>query len=52
MDIITRLPVTKCACDAIAIFVDCMPKYIYFVSCKYVFSAEDPAQLFIVAVVA
>ena len=52
MDIITHLPVTERGCDAIATFVDCMSKYIYFVPCKSTISAEELAQLFIMAMVA
>ena len=52
MDIITHLPVTERGCDAIAMFVDCMSKYIYFVLCKSTISAEELAQLFITIVVA
>ena len=51
IDIITHLPVTKWGCDAIATFVDCMSKYIYFVPCKSTISAEELAQLFIATVV-
>ena len=51
MDIITHLPVTERGCDAIATFVDCMSKYIYFVPCKSTISAEELAQLFIATVV-
>ena len=51
MDIITHLPVTERGCDAIAMFVDCMSKYVYFVSCKSTISAEELAQLFIATVV-
>ena len=47
MDIITHLPVTERGCDAIAMFVDCMSKYVYFVPCKSTISAEELAQLFI-----
>ena len=52
MDIITHLPVTERGCDAIATFVDHMSKYIYFVPCKSMISAEELAQLFIMMVVA
>ena len=51
MDIITHLPVTKWGCDAIATFVDCMSKCIYYVPCKSTISTEELAQLFIAAVV-
>ena len=51
MDIITHLPVTERDCDAIAMFVDHMSKYIYFVPCKSTISAEELAQLFIAMVV-
>ena len=51
MDIITHLPVTKRGCDAIAMFVDRMSKYVYFVPCKSTISAEGLAQLFIATVV-
>ena len=51
MDIITHLPVTKWGCDAIAMFVDCMLKYVYFVPCKSMISAEELVQLFIATVV-
>ena len=51
MDIITHLPVTKWGCDAIAMFVDCTSKYIYFVLFKSMISAEELAQLFIATVV-
>ena len=47
MDIITQLPVTERVCNAVATFVDCMSKYVYFVPCKYTISAEQLAQLFI-----
>ena len=43
MDIITHLPVTEWGCDAIATFVDCMSKYVYFVPCKSTISAEELA---------
>ena len=52
MDIITHLPVTERGCDAIATFVDHMCKYVYFVPCKSMISAEELAQLFIMMVVA
>ena len=52
MDIITHLPVTERGCDAIAMFVDCMSKYVYFVPCKSTISAEELAQMFIAMVVA
>ena len=52
MDIITHLPVTKRGCNAIATFVDRMSKYIYFVPCNSLISAEELAQLFIMMVVA
>ena len=52
MDIITHLPVTEWGCDAIATFVDCMSKYVYFVPCKSIISTEELAQLFIATVVA
>ena len=51
MDIITHLPVTKRGCDAIAIFVDCMLKYVYFIPCKSTIFVEELAQLFIATVV-
>ena len=51
MDIITHLPVTEWGCYAIAMFVDCMSKCIYFVPCKSMISAEKLVQLFIAAVV-
>ena len=51
MDIITHLPVNERGCDVIAAFVDCMLKYIYFVSCKGTISAEELVQLFIATVV-
>ena len=51
MDIITHLPVTERGSDAIATFVDCMSKYVYFVPCKSTISAEELAQLFIAIVV-
>ena len=43
MDIITHLPVTEWGCDAIATFVDRMSKYVYFVPCKSMISAEELA---------
>ena len=52
MDITTHVPVTKRGCDAIATFVDRMSKYVYFVPCKSTISAEQLAQLFIMAMVA
>ena len=52
MNIITHLPVTERGCDAIATFVDHMSKYVCFVPCKSVISAEELAQLFITMVVA
>ena len=51
MDIITHLPVTERGCDAIAMFVDRMSKYVYFVPCKSTISAEELTQLFIATVV-
>ena len=51
MDIITHLPVTKWGCYALATFVDHMSKYIYFVPCKSMISAEELMQLFIATVV-
>ena len=51
MDIITHLPVTERGCDAIAMFVDHMSKYVYFVPCKSTISAEELVQLFIVTMV-
>ena len=51
MDIITHLPVTERGFDAIAMFVDCMSKDVYFVPCKSTISAEKLAQLFIATVV-
>ena len=51
MDIITHLPVTKRGCDAIVTFVDRMSKYVYFVPCKSMISAEELAQLFIATMV-
>ena len=51
MDIIAHLPVTQRGCDAIAMFVDCMSKYIYFVPCNNMISAEEHAQFIIVTVV-
>ena len=51
MDIITHLPVTKRGCDAIAMFVDHMSKYVCFVPCKSTISAEELVQLFIATVV-
>ena len=51
MDIIAHLPVTQRGCDAIAMFVDCMSKYIYFVPCRSMISAEELVQLFITTVV-
>ena len=48
MDIITHLPVTERGCDAIATFMDCMSKYVYFMYYKSTISAEELAQLFIV----
>ena len=51
MDIITHLPVTERGYDAIATFVDRMSKYVYFVPCKSIISAEELAQLFIATVV-
>ena len=51
MDIITHLPVTERGCDVIATFVDCMSKYVYFVPCKSMISAEELAQLFIATMV-
>ena len=47
MDIITHLPVTEWGCDAIAMFVDCIFKYIYFVPCKSTIFAEELVQMFI-----
>ena len=43
MDIITHLPVTERGCDAIAMFVDCISKYVYFVPCKSTICAEELA---------
>ena len=43
MDIINQLPVTELGCDAIAMFVDRMSKYVYFVPCKNTISAEELA---------
>ena len=51
MDIITHLPVAERGCDTIATFVDHMSKYVYFVPCKFMISAEELAQLFIAMVV-
>ena len=51
MDIITHLPVTEQGCDAIAMFVDRMSKWVYFVPCKSMISTEELAQLFIATVV-
>ena len=51
MDITTHLPVTEQGCDEIATFVDHMSKYVYFVPCKSMISAEELAQLFIATVV-
>ena len=51
MDIITHLPVTEWGCDAIAMFVDHMSRYVYFIPCKSMISAEELAQLFIATVV-
>ena len=50
MDIIAHLPVTKQRCDAIAMFVDCMSKYVCFVPYKSMIYAEELAQLFIATV--
>ena len=50
MDIITHLPVTEWGCDTIATLVDHMSKYVYFVPCKSMISAEELAQLFIATV--
>ena len=47
MDIITHLPVTERGYAAIAMFVDRMSKYVYFVPCKSTISAEELPQLFI-----
>ena len=52
MDIITHLPFTEWGCDAIAVFVTCLSKYVYFVPCKSMISTKELAQLFIVTVVA
>ena len=43
MDIITHLPVTDRGCDAIAMFVDHMSKYVYFVPRKSTISTEELA---------
>ena len=43
MDIITHLPVTERGCDAIAMFVDGMSKYVYFVPYKSTISTEELA---------
>ena len=43
MDIITHLPVIERGCDATAMFVDRMSKYVYFVPCKSTISAEELA---------
>ena len=51
MDIITHLPVTERGYAAIAMFVDRMLKYLYFVPCKSTISAEELAQLFITTMV-
>ena len=51
MDIITHLPVTERGCDAIAMCVDRMSKYVYFVPCKSMISAEELTQLIFVTVV-
>ena len=51
MDIITHLPVTKRGCDATAMLVDRMSKYVYFVPCKSTISAEDLTELFIATMV-
>ena len=50
MDIITHLPVTEWGCDAIAMLVDCIFQYVYFVPCKSAVSTEELAQLFIATV--
>ena len=52
MDIITYVPVSSRGCDAIATFVDHMSKYIYFVPCKSIISAEELVQFFIATLVA
>ena len=52
MDIITHLPVTKWGCDAIAVFMDRMSRYVCFVAFKSTISAEELAQLFMSTVVA
>ena len=51
MDMTTHLPVTERGCDAIVMFVDCTSKYVYFVPCKSMISAEKLTQLFIATVV-
>ena len=51
MDIITHLPVTEQGCDATAMFVNRMSKYIYFVPCTSTISAEALVQLFIASMV-
>ena len=43
MDIITHLPLTDRGYDAIATFVNCMSKYVYFVPCKSTILAEELA---------
>ena len=43
MDIIMHLPLTDRGYDAIAMFVDRMSKYVYFVPCKSTILVEELA---------
>ena len=51
MDLITHLPLTLAGHDMIAIFVDCLSKYMYFIPCSGKIVAEELAHLFIRMVV-
>ena len=46
MNIIMHLPLTDRGYDAIAMFVDRMSKYVYFVPCKSTILVEELAFLF------
>ena len=52
MDIIMHLPLTDRGYDAIAMFVDHMSEYVYFVPCKSTILVEELALLFMSTVVA
>ena len=52
IDSVTHFPATDCGHDAIYTVIDRLSKFMYFITCKHTFKADELAYLFLANVVA